>query len=94
MTSKKRITVPIRASGKDKAQAVAEKLTEARPGYAVSIRTAKGVTTLKVAEAEGEGMVLRWSVEGQFQYGSSTVTSGGKSSKVRNVSGALRAVGI
>lgn len=75
------INVPIRASGPEKANAVAAKLPSE---YATSVRTRKGITTLKAAKALGEGVVLHWGINGRFVSGTANGT------KVRNVAEALR----
>jgi hypothetical protein len=77
------ITVPLKASGQEKAAAVKAQIPT---GYAVGIKTVKGVTTLKAAKGVGDGLVLQWDAQGRFVYGPSTAN--GK--KVRNVAAALR----
>jgi hypothetical protein len=69
------LTVPPKATAKDKALFVAEKIDGAK------VRTVKGVTTLKA-----ENVTLVWDGRGRFQSAGSLVN--GK--KVRNVSEALR----
>lgn len=85
-----RLTVPVRAAAKAKAEAVKAQLPE---GYAASIRTVKGVTTLKAAKAVGVGIVLRWDVRGAFVSGTAQAGNG-TTKRVRNASEALRAVGV
>jgi hypothetical protein len=81
------INVPLRASSKEKAEAIAAKI--GKP-YAVSIRTVKGVTTLKAAKSQGEGVVLVWDENGRWDYSASRAEVAGKSRKIRNASEALR----
>lgn len=86
-----RMTVPVRASGLDKAAAVVAKLPE---GYVHSVTKPSkrngGITTLKAAKGVGDGIILKWDAAGRFIYGPSTAN--GK--RVRNVSGAFRAIGF
>lgn len=71
------ITVPLRASGAEKANAVKAQIN----GHKVTVRTVKGITTLKAGT-----VVLRWDAQGRFDYDASGI--GDK--KVRNVAAALR----
>lgn len=82
------ITVPIRAAAKTKAATVVTRLGD---GYATSVRTVKGITTLKASQAAGVGVVLRWDTQGRFLGGEAGVD--GTLKKVRNVAEAYRVLG-
>lgn len=86
-----RMTVPVRASGLDKANAVADRIRE-RFAVQISKPTKRNgqVTRLVLDNAGDFSLDLRWDAAGRFLYGPSTAN--GK--KVRNVSGALRAIGF
>lgn len=81
------LTVPLRATGKEKAARVSDQLP---PSFALSVRTAKGVTTLKASSA-GETLVLNWDLRGRFLQG--LFTTEGKTRKVRNAAEAIRLTG-
>lgn len=84
-----RLTVPVRAAGKAKAEAVKAQLPE---GYTVTIRQEKGRTTLR---AKGPvTLVLHWDAHrGGFAAGTAQATNG-TAKRVRNASEALRAAGV
>jgi hypothetical protein len=82
-------SVPLRATGKEKAAIVAEHLPES---YATKIRTSNGVVTAKAASSLGTGLQLRWDVEGRFLEGS--VAIDGADRRVRNVSEAYRLLNV
>lgn len=84
-----RLTVPIRANGKAKAEAVKAQLPE---GYTATIRTEKGRTTLRVKGAVT--IVLNWDAyRGAFVSGTAQATNG-TAKRVRNASEALRYAGV
>ena len=84
-----RLTVPIRATGKAKAEAVKAQLPE---GYTATIRTVKGRTTLTAKGAVT--LVLHWeAARGGFFSGTAQATNG-TAKRVRNASEALRATGV
>lgn len=68
----------------------AEKVQSLLGGFATSIRTVKGTTTLKAARKSGEGLVLVWDSNGRYDYAASHATIDGRKAKVRNVAEALR----
>ena len=76
------ITVPLRASGAEKAKVVADRFA----GRA-KVRTTKGITTLTVADAK---LRLVWDAQGRFNYDASRISD----RKVRNVAAALRQLGV
>lgn len=76
------ITVPLRASGKDKAEAVKAQMPV---GAQHTLRTVKGITTLKAWTKE-HAVKLVWDAQGRFDYDASN----GDAKKVRNVAAALR----
>lgn len=83
-----RLTVSIRAAAKAKAEQVKAQLPD---GYKATIRTEKGVTTLRAKGAVT--IVLRWNERGAFTSGTAQATNG-TAKKVRNASEALRACGV
>ncbi len=84
-----RLTVPVRAAGKTKAEAVKAQLPE---GYTATIRTVKGRTTLTAKGAVT--LVLHWDAHrGGFSSGTAQATNG-TAKRVRNASEALRAAGV
>lgn len=87
-----RLTVPVRAPGKVKAEAVKAQLPE---GYSASIRTEKGRTTLRAScKFGGVKLVLHWdAARGGFVSGTAQATNG-TFKRVRNASEALRATGV
>jgi hypothetical protein len=82
------IVVPVRASGKEKAEAVAAKIP-----FESKVRTVKGVTTLRAAQEKGATLVLVWDERGRWDYSASRVEVDGKARKIRNASEALRLCG-
>jgi hypothetical protein len=82
-------SVPLRATGREKAKLVTEHLPES---FATKVRTVKGVVTAKGASALGTGLQLRWDVEGRFLEGS--VRIDGAERRVRNVSEAYRLLNV
>ncbi len=84
-----RLTVPVRANGKTKAEAVKAQLPE---GYTATIRTVKGRTTLTAKGAVT--IVLHWDAyRGGYSSGTVQATNGA-AKRVRNASEALRAAGV
>lgn len=84
-----RITVPIRATGKDKAAAVKGQIPE---GYKVTVTTKDGQTVLRAKGAIN--VTLIWdAARGAFLSGTAQATNG-TAKKVRNASEALRAMGV
>jgi hypothetical protein len=83
-----RLTVPVRAGGKAKAEAVKAQLPT---GYTATIRTEKGRTTLRAKGAVT--LVIHWDVRGAFVSGTAQATNG-TAKRVRNASEALRAAGV
>jgi hypothetical protein len=84
-----RLTVPVRAAGKTKAEAVKAQLPE---GYTATIRTEKGRTTLRAKGAVT--LVIHWdAARGGFVSGTAQATNG-TAKRVRNASEALRAAGV
>jgi hypothetical protein len=91
-------SVPLRATGREKAKLVTEHLPES---FATKVRTVKGVVTAKGASALGTakgasalgtGLQLSWDVEGRFLEGS--VRIDGAERRVRNVSEAYRLLNV
>jgi hypothetical protein len=82
-----RLTVSIRAAAKTKAEQVKAQLPE---GYKATIRTEKGITTLRAKGAVT--LVLNW--EGNRWIGGTAQATNGTAKKVRNASEALRAAGV
>jgi hypothetical protein len=83
-----RITVPIRAAGKAKADAVK---AQAPDGFKVTVSTKDGITTLRAKGAVNVTMI--WdAARGAFLSGTAQATNG-SAKKVRNASEGLRAMG-
>jgi hypothetical protein len=82
-----KLSVTLKASGKEKAAEVQAKLPK---GYAAKAQNVKGIVTLKAAISTGNGIILRWDANGRFLSGE--VQLEGKSRKVRNVAELLRIV--
>jgi hypothetical protein len=71
-------TVPVKASGKEKAEAVKAQITA---DVKVTVRTVKGVTTLRAG-----ALRLAWDAQGRFDYDASRYGD----RKVRNAAAAIR----
>jgi hypothetical protein len=84
-----RITVPIRAAGRDKANAVKAQVPD---GFKVTISTKDHVVTLRAKGAVN--VTLTWDADrGAFQSGTAQATNG-TAKKIRNASEGLRAMGV
>jgi hypothetical protein len=77
---------------KEKADVVLSKIKKSHRSYAVTVSTRGGLTKLRAAKGNGEGVVLVWDSKGRYVYEASERHTGGKVTRVRNVAAALRSL--
>jgi hypothetical protein len=87
------MTVPLRASGPEKAEAVRGQLKRSVAKQSDKIFTRKGITTYSAQTRAGQ-LTLRWDAAGHFLYDASGIKEGSRTRKVRNVAEALRLAGV
>lgn len=89
---KRKMMVPLRGTGAEKAEAVRTLLSRVVTKGSDKISKRAGVVTYSANTRAGR-LVLRWDVDGHFLYEESGIRDGQRARKVRNVAEAVRLAG-